>query len=104
MEPGSLLFAAVAFLLGIAVTAWRNRRRRQRAARAIAAALQEQPPPVPIVLRPTAWPAPRRTAPAPPRTAQVRRSRLLNRRTARQGVVLMTILGPCRALEHEARK
>ncbi|HEU4370939.1 MAG TPA: hypothetical protein VFV05_22180 [Methylomirabilota bacterium] len=55
-------------------------------------------PPSPVVTRRPAADLPGATA-APPERRRRGRRRLRNRRDARRGIVLITVLGPCRGLE-----
>jgi len=103
MRAQLLLFAFGLFvwLLIVSLTAWRKRRRR-------AAPRQDGPHVPPVLPRARPLPPPRVTAPrgaSVPAGGRVTPSSSARRRTGsrlrevRRGIVLMTILGPCRSLE-----
>jgi hypothetical protein len=94
-------FGVFVWLLTVFLSAWRKHR--QRSAR-----LDAAPHVPPVLPRLRALPPPRIAAPrgtplsalAPHRAMQQRaHSPLGSRRDVRRGIVLMTILGPCRSLE-----
>ncbi|MCC6717348.1 MAG: hypothetical protein IT555_05645 [Acetobacteraceae bacterium] len=97
MNTLSLLVVAsfgLAFLLGTA-RPWLRRRRARLLAHETAAARKIGPPPP----RPAPPRAPPAVAPQHPARAPAPRRHFATLAEARRGIVLMTVLGPCRALE-----
>jgi hypothetical protein len=108
-SPGQLLLLAVFLLvplLNFLLTLWRRRRRAGTTVRQLEPVTQEAPA---QATRPRAVQAvlisrPRRETPrvpieAAPGSRRLTASARLAPRDARRGIVLMAILGPCRALE-----
>ena len=107
-QIGILILFLVVVLFNLIGTLLQRRKRKERAGE-----VEERPPapaglpPRVVVTRPRPEPAPP-PPPAPRRSlataGPVRRRRRLDLKrpgSLRRAVVLMTVLGPCRALEHE---